>query len=196
MPRVVSLRDIWVNYSWRQAARKEKTMSFLEQNIENYILGSNDEDFIIKYEDYFEYVYPKEEDVPESWYCSVIKDVKKPAEYIKPCIDVYYKIVAVQKLNAYCDGYIKAEEVVYHYIRQRYTIDSIYYRNWATSMSKALGLHEFKLNKTIGVTEGFRLVYKKDGGIGSIENRRPLNVDLNFFELDAETNEDIDYADE
>ena len=189
-------RRYMANPSMVTGCRKGKDMNFLDQNIEDYTLGSNDEDFIIKYEDYFEYVYPKEEDVPETWYYSVIKDVKKPSAYIKPCIDVYYKIVAVQKLNAYCDGYVNAEEVVYHYIRQRYTIDSIYYRNWATSMSRALGLQEFKLNKTIGVTEGFHLVYKKEGSIGSIEDRRPLGIDLELFELDAEADEDIDYEDE
>lgn len=171
-------------------------MNFLEQNIEDYILGSNDEDFIIKYEDYFEYVYPKEEDVPEAWYYSVIKDVKKSSTGIKPYIDVYYKIVSVQKLNAYMDEYIKADKVVYHYIRQRYTIDNPYYRDLCISMKKALGMEEFKKSMMINVTEGFHLVYKKEGGIGSIESRRPLDIDLELFELDTEVDEDISYEDE
>lgn len=188
MPRVVSTRDICLNYLWRQVIRKEKIMSFLNKNIKDYV--ADDDDIVFEYEDYYCYSYPYETDVPEAWYYSIIADVKKPSICSKSCIDVYYKIVPVQKLNAYHNGYIDAENIDYYYIRQRYIEDSIYYREFCSAMYNALGIKKFKIKDLIGVTEGFHLIYKKDGGIGSIEERRPMNIEVDLFNLDVEDSEE------
>lgn len=57
-------------------------------------------------------------------------------------------------------------------------------------MYNVLGIKKFKIKDLIGVTEGFHLIYKKYGGIGSIEERRPMNIEIDLFNLDVEDSEE------
>lgn len=172
--------------------REGRKMSLLDQKIEDYI--SDQEEILFEYEDYYSYSYPYEDDVPESWYYSIITDVRKPPDCgYKSYVDVYYKIAKTEVLNAYLDGYIEADKVKYYFIRQRYVINSVHYREFSTAMHEALGKRKFGAKDLIGVTEGFHLVYEKEGSIGSIRSRQPVDIAAKYLYLDeGDTDDEID----
>lgn len=61
--------------------------------------------------------------------------------------------------------------------------------------TKALETKKFKADDLIGVIEGYHLIYDKEGSIGSIRDRRPLELPCDYFDLDNES-EDYENVDE
>ncbi len=161
-------------------------MSILDQKIGEYY-PNQQETICFEYEDYYSYRYPYEDEVPEAWYYSLITDVRRPPDCgYKPCIDVYYKIVRTDVVRAYLDDYIGADKVKYYYIRQRYVVHSVHYRDFCCAIYQALNKKKFDSTEVIGVTEAFHLVYERDGVIGSIRSRCAKKVHESFFHLDEE----------
>ena len=177
-------------------------MNFLNQKIEDYISNeSDDTSEYFEYDGTFEYQFPFENDVPENWYLSKIMDVRTDKnQYHQPYVDVYYKIFSTTMFNDY-NNY-RTNEISYYYIKQRYMKHSTHYGNFISAMHKIVKSKKFRIYDLIGITEGFLLEYKKEGAIGSISQRRAMDIDDEYFafdEVDCENNNEDDpdqYSDE
>ena len=157
-------------------------MSLLDKKIEEYI-SSNDEktDIVFEYEDIFEYDFPYEESVPESYYYSQVVDVREYCDrYKNNYYIVYYRIFQAIMIERWQGGYIS--EIPYYHICQKYEKHSIPYNKFCASMRKATGLTKFNKDQIIGQTEIIHLTYATDGCIGTIKERKPTEVNPSWFD--------------
>jgi len=165
-------------------------MSILNQRIEDYLKKDGLDDELV-YEEIFEYDYPREEVVPESWYCAKLMDIRRSTnKNNQKCIDVYYKVFQPQMMQAYNNGYI--DKIPYYFIMERCRINTPHYGKLCSALKKASGLNRLTFPNLIGTIEGFQIIYKKGYSIGSIEDRRPLTISNDWFDDDAENTEEYD----
>ncbi len=154
-----------------------------ESSYINTVVGTAPEELVLEYNDSDRYEFPREDEVPEGCYYSMIMYAERSEnKYHDPCFDICYKLLSVKELVAW-----EAEPTTilsYHYIKQRYKIGSEPARKFMRAMYEGGKQTKFKLSELVGRTEYVRLVYERDGQIGSIAQRRYSEIDPAYFSDD------------
>ena len=162
--------------------KKGRIMSLLDKKIEDYVSKIDDnQEIVLEYEDIFEYDFPYENTVPEDYYYSQIVDIKKLSDrYKNSYYLVYYKVFRTIMYDRWQGNYIS--EIPYHHICQKYEKYQPSYNLFCSSMFKATGKRKFSREDLIGVNEVFHLTYPKDGCIGTITERKPVDISPDWFD--------------
>ncbi len=157
--------------------RKGQIMSFLEQKIEDYV--SNDEEIILECDEMDSYDFPKEEEVPEGFYASMIMGLRPYRDrFNKHYFDVCYKIFSAIMYNQWNEGHI--DRISYFYIRQRCRFGSDEERRFRAAMRPICESKILNKDNLVGVIEIFKIQYGKDG-VGELVDRSASVLEPDWF---------------
>jgi len=165
-------------------ARKGKNMSFLDKNIEEYILpkttaSESNMDILFECDELDKYDFPDDVNLPEGEYYSMIVGLRNYKDkYNKQYVDVCYKVFNT-KLKLLWEN-SKIGCVRYYYIRQRVLRDSDDERRFRYAMKCIIGSSNFTGKDLIGVTEHMKIYYDDDPK-GSIVCRRDSGLKIDWF---------------
>lgn len=155
-------------------------MSLLDKKIEDYVRTSSLVEF--ECDEFDDYSFPKEENVPEDWYYSMIVGVRNgKTSKGEDCIDVFHKLLTKKEMYLYDSE--KIDSLSYLYIKQRYKRGSDAEREFKNAMKAHKLPPKFTGDDLIGIIEGIRIEYSKSGW-GNIAEREPNHADPSWFEDD------------
>lgn len=153
---------------------------------ENSILNSSIEDVIsktspapklvFKLNKTARYIFLKYDDVPPGWYYSEIMAIESSVTTTgKPAFDVCYKIVDWYHLIRTLNGTLPEDhQLTYYYVRERCVYGAVSERAFTKSMVEGCGFdedYEFEVDEVIGVCERYKISYKTEDSLGSIDKR-------------------------
>ena len=124
------------------------------------------------------YTFPTQDNVPPGIYISKIDAViESKTRKGEDSYDVCYRIADAVSCYKKVNGLLPAdEEIEYHYIRQRYVYGTEFDDQFVEAMyNTGVVDDEFDFKDVIGITEKINLIYKADGGLGSIDKRVPTS---------------------
>lgn len=123
------------------------------------------------------YQFPIETNVPPGLYISKIEAIcQSCTKRGEQSYDVCYRIASLSACYRKANGILsQGEEVNYYFIKQRYVYGSDYDAMFIEAMhNTGIVDDEFDADDVIGITEKISLIYKSDGGLGSIDKRCPI----------------------
>ena len=139
------------------------------------------------------YKFPKYNDVPPDWYYSRIMAIESSVTSTgKPAFDVCYKVVNWYQLVRKINGTLPEDhKLIYYYTRERCVYDSTSERAFTESMVEGCDFdedYEFTPDEVIGVCEKYRISYKTEDSLGSIESRMVITEDDIIYYISMYTN--------
>ena len=137
----------------------------------------NSEELTFKRTSACKYQFPVEENVPAGYYVSRIEEIHRSVtKNGEASYDVCYKIADLSMCYKKANNLLgDNEKLTYYYIKQRYVYDSDFDYEFVEAMYNAGAEDSFSASDVIGITEKISLIYKVDGGLGSIDKRIPIS---------------------
>ena len=148
--------------------------------IEDYSV--NESSFLLEFDEFYDYDFPREDTVPAGNYHGLIVHAH-PGETLShnPCLDVYFQLLDNIELQRWKNEII--DEVVYHRVKFRFKKDSEPYRKFLSCMFKKGLPKKSKPEQLVDYTCSFKLVYHDHCSLGAIDLYYDCTPDQGCFEL-------------
>ena len=155
----------------------------LSKNIRIEDYRSDESSFLLEYDNFFDYNFPREDTVPAGDYHGLIVHAH-PSEnqYRNPCLDVYFLLLNHIELKKWEREII--DEVIYHRVKFRFKKDSEPYRKFLFCMRDKGLPSKSKPEQLVDYTCTFKLVYHDRCSLGTIDHYYDCTPDHGCFEID------------